>query len=709
MAYGLDVEEIYYTDSSKEDLGVLDTYHIQFDTADEKDFEMKTTEPVIPTHGLWYIPNTEYGGYVDGYHTDSDEQSVLYTGRTWRGLLASHYLDFGEATSRTFTTGTNEPQFDLDGTPANNITDVVNNLLAESNDDGWFVCDEPLVDESVSTQMTSCEITEGEEGATIYDAIIAIGDSIGFSFLFEYNPKDKKIHLTPILQQDYTDYLQYSNIATLGFQIDIDEMVTNHVIVSSEDENKKKRTIHLFADEYGNVQPYATVDNPIKDSQYILNKSKQVLFGVDEIADRIQANAAVKENYEAVTSAPANWQTAFGSYFQKEERNDEETGDVQVSYSAYSAQEATRETYTVLSSAPSDWSSNYASYYTRTYNPDYTSLDVYVVGSAPYERNWLSLKEGGSPLTPVENQLYRIAKTSGSFAIDTYYTWDGTEEQYEEAQGDRYNFSQVSPVTSLSRVQQVTKRPSDWNYHYTDYYYYVETGTGKELCQYEGKDQPHYVLMTKKPTDWDTNFSSYFRKVYKKVTYEQHKLKSGRLSNKKKIVKYVDCVTHKDAIHINCKADDDKKNGKVPSFYKRKHYRNDPITVPPEFNPKNTYVAKSTLSAPAFSANLYYRKTEEKYYDIPRFNPKNTYRQVLDHYEEMVKTGVQTLEESKKTNTQKMFLDDFDVNIGDTVGGRDEMTGTTIIGKVTNVNASIENGLLSAEYEVLVEIRRQGE
>ena len=25
MAYGLDVEEIYYTDSSKEDLGVLDT------------------------------------------------------------------------------------------------------------------------------------------------------------------------------------------------------------------------------------------------------------------------------------------------------------------------------------------------------------------------------------------------------------------------------------------------------------------------------------------------------------------------------------------------------------------------------------------------------------------------------------------------------------------------------------------------------------
>lgn len=705
MAYGLDVEEIYYTDENKYDIGVLDTYHIQFDTADEKDFEMKTNEPVIPTHGLWYIPNTEYGGYVDGFQTDSDDQTVLYEGRTWRGLLASHYVEFGTRATRLFTTGTGQPQFDLDGTPKNNITDVVNALLKETKDDLWFVCDEPLVDESVSSELTSVEV---EEGITVYDCIIAIGDSIGFSFLFEYVPKDKKIHITPILQQDYTDYMQYSNIASLGFQIEINENVVNHVIIVSEDENKKRRVMHMFADASGDVRPYATVATPLKDAHYILDKRNQVLFGVDEVADRIESNASVKENYEAVTTTPANWETSFGQYFKKEEQLDADTGEIRTSYSAYTAEEKTKEVYTLKTSKPSNWDTNYFNYYTRTYNPDYSSIDVYVVGSTPYEHDWLSLKDGGTAFTPVEDQLYRIAKTSGQFAIDTYYTWDANEEEYEEAAGDRLQYSQVTGNSSFTKVQKVTTEPPDWKYHYSDYYYYFQTGTGKELRQYEGESKPRYVLMTKKPTDWDANFSSYFRKVYVKIEYEQHKLKSGRLSKKKKVKKYIDCTNHKGAKYINCKEDDDKKNGKVPSFYKRPHYRNDGKTEPPEFNDKNTYVAKTVLSAPSWSSNMYYEKTETKYFDIPRFNPKNTYKQVLDHYEDMAKAGLDLLAEQKKTNTQKMFLDDFEVNIGDTVGGRDEMTGTTIIGKVTNVTASIENGLLDAEYEVVVDMYEKG-
>ena len=209
--------------------------------------------------------------------------------------------------------------------------------------------------------------------------------------------------------------------------------------------------------------------------------------------------------------------------------------------------------------------------------------------------------------------------------------------------------------------------------------------------------------MTKKPSDWNTNFSSYFRKLYKKVTWE------GTGKSRKKVIKYIDCVEHKDAFYKACAKDDDKEDGKIPSFSKRKHYRNDPITVPPEFNKKNTFIAKTTASAPSFSANMYYKKTDEAYYDIPRFDPSNTFRQVLDHYGEMVQTGIEILEESKKTNTQKMFLDDFEVNIGDTVGGRDEMTGTTIIGKVTNVQATIENGLLDAEYEVVIDIYQKGD
>ena len=93
MAYGLDFQEIYYTDHDRFDLGVLETYEIDVDLANEKDFSISSPEPVIPVHGFWYIQDTEYGGIVDAFNTDSSEESVEYEGRTFRGILDSHFVD----------------------------------------------------------------------------------------------------------------------------------------------------------------------------------------------------------------------------------------------------------------------------------------------------------------------------------------------------------------------------------------------------------------------------------------------------------------------------------------------------------------------------------------------------------------------------------------------------------------------------------------
>ena len=45
-------------------------------------------------------------------------------------------------------------------------------------------------------------------------------------------------------------------------------------------------------------------------------------------------------------------------------------------------------------------------------------------------------------------------------------------------------------------------------------------------------------------------------------------------------------------------------------------------------------------------------------------------------------------------------MDDFIVNIGDTVGGRDEFTGETIVAEIDNINAKITNGMLEVEYVI---------
>ena len=50
---------------------------------------------------------------------------------------------------------------------------------------------------------------------------------------------------------------------------------------------------------------------------------------------------------------------------------------------------------------------------------------AYVVGSTPYEADWLSLSAGGSPLTPTESDTYVVA-SDGAY-VNTMYRWDGTE------------------------------------------------------------------------------------------------------------------------------------------------------------------------------------------------------------------------------------------------------------------------------------------
>ena len=74
MAYGIDIDELYYTDADLVDIGILDKYEISLDLANEKDFEIKTENYNLPIGGFWYIPNTEYGGVIRGKGTNSDDE-----------------------------------------------------------------------------------------------------------------------------------------------------------------------------------------------------------------------------------------------------------------------------------------------------------------------------------------------------------------------------------------------------------------------------------------------------------------------------------------------------------------------------------------------------------------------------------------------------------------------------------------------------------
>lgn len=628
MAYGLDIEELYYADHQLVDKGILETYKIKLDIADEKDFELETPDFVMEADDFWYVPNTEIGGIVDSYETNSDDGIVSYAGRSFRGILNSKIVNTG--ISNMLVQG--------------DITEVINELISNCDLDSFVVCDEPDVYEDVSTEVLDYTIPFG---AKLYETITNVAENAGLNIVYKYNPSDKMLHALPILQQDYTDYLMYSNVAGTYFTIEKNDNITNHLILlGQDDETKERRIIHMFADDGGQFQPFATVDvqiseangnetfvykdehnelQPVEDSMYILDQSNKVMFGVDEIMDVIESSLSVSIKYKKLFKRPNNWDRVFGAYFElvQEVSNGEIISE---SFENLKAIENSP-TYTLITTKPSNWNTKYSSYFVRHWNQ-------------------------------------------------------------ETAQ---YEYTSVTAQTELdySAVKPQKKQPIDWKYRYDEYYYYMQPATHEQLTQYSGVSRTKFIKLKSKPLDWDRNFSSYYKKAFTEVYLKKQ-------SKKKQAELLKNCTKYKDAYY---KAVSLPKGKRTVKFVKNKYYRAETYTVAPSFKKNNTFHVPTKVIVPTWDSTIYYKQNPITY-SAPPFEEGKVYQQIEDHYEQLVLSGIKEFEDLQKTTSQRMVLEDYEVNIGDIVGGKDEFTGTLIIRAVTNINVTIESGILTMDYEV---------
>lgn len=59
-------------------------------------------------------------------------------------------------------------------------------------------------------------------------------------------------------------------------------------------------------------------DDPLSNADYILNKSKQVMEGIDEVSEVYDySNAQDVFNYILLKTAPANWDKLYPDYYEK--------------------------------------------------------------------------------------------------------------------------------------------------------------------------------------------------------------------------------------------------------------------------------------------------------------------------------------------------------------------------------------------------------
>ena len=216
----------------------------------------------------------------------------------------------------------------------------------------------------------------------------------------------------------------------VDFQVKKNFRPVNHLICLGSGNLKDRHIIHLFADEYGGIQPYKTTENPVCDGDYILDKSQQVLFGVEEVADVYDySSAQTTENYIRLEEQPDDWATKYADYFTQDET------------SGYKNVEGVPEdVYTALTEEPSDWAKKFASYFYMTEEGKFKTVEA--VTTDTY------IKQTAKPADWENNYANYF----------TYFT-DGVEDYWNPVQADK-----------ATRYLPQTKQPSDWATNYKNYF-----------------------------------------------------------------------------------------------------------------------------------------------------------------------------------------------------------------------------------------------
>ncbi len=648
--------DLIYADEKMIDVGILMDYKLDMAYGnDENDFECTVVLENNPCKQdyILYIENTDYGGIVDSISPDSD--SVLrYTGRTWHGVLNSKVIEPDAGYDYLLLAG-----------DANHVLEV---LIHRMGLDELFYAD--TADSGIYIMNYEMRYELG------YDGICKMLSVHNAKLLMKW--QDGKVLLWCELIHDYSIDEEFDT-SQISFSLKKNYNVCNHIVCLGQGELKDRHVIHMFTNEYGGIQPYYTsVDEPTRDSEYILDKRNQVLFGKDEITEVYDySSAETVENYLQLVSRPADWDKNYVNYYVLEdneykqlERNYQDVYELQriapadwaVNYNKYYVVEddtyaaaSSMETYTALNTVPADWSKNYANY---------------------YELKNEKFKE----VEGVEVKTYKkINKEPKNWKkrYEDYYVSDGIS--YSSASGDSKDIYNVQ-----------TSEPSEWKTAYRDAYCLkggkykqcselIEVPEFKEGIYYK-KIKKEYELIKEKPDDWKTSYANSYVKTSSKY------------------VLYIDTLP-------------------VPRWKKNTYYNKGSKTIAPDFNKRTYYVASSKMSAPDFTSSVYYTKStsapdwdEETYYTkyegvdvgIDFFDERSYYEKELDHYRSLADGAIEKFKEYYSSDEIDISLDgDSKYDIGDIVGASEPVTGIFVSQPIVKKIVTIERDNESIKYEVM--------
>ena len=532
--------DLIYTDDTKKDIGIFDAYTLDLSYGeDENDFELKIDRSAHCCKAGYYIyvEGEEYGGVIEKIKVNTKSDEVTYSGPTWQG-----YIDH-----KVLCPDPGQDYLVADGEAHEVLADLIERL------------DLPALFEASTEDSGITVHYQFERYVTAYKGIKAMLKDAGAKLKIKW--QNGKVIMRAEQVHDYSQDEEFDT-SQVEFEVSREYAPVNHVICLGKGDLADRAVIHIFTDENGGIQPYAKVKNPVEDSDYILDTSRQVITGERENVSVLEMNSAQETtNYILQTSKPSDWATKYDAYYIQD-------GD---SYKAVAGVEVG---YTLTRYQPPDWSANFGDYSTRN----------------------------GDSYNKVSGTTAYTAQTSKPS------DWAAKYEEYYTKGSD---YESVKGVEKETYTKQ-TRQPSDWRKNYGNYYVLYSDGVTTEYKKVDGVSRNKYNLQTRKPTDWDTNYTSYYKRKkvggYEKVAEREDK-KIPTWKAKTYFVQesyQVAPVWKKETRYT------DKKTEQTPTWKSGTYYTKQDGQAP-TWKAGTYYKKSSDKVAPKWTTGTYYTKVTDQY------------------------------------------------------------------------------------------------
>lgn len=535
--------DLIYADENRIDQGVMDAYELDMAYgSDENNFTCTIDRGShCCTEGFFlYVEGEEYGGIVDKVKVNTEKDEITYSGRTWHGILEKKIICPED--------GQDYAVFDGE---ANKVLQTIidridlGDLFEASTEDTGIQIQAFQMDRYIDAYTGICKMLKDADAK--------------LNIIW----KNKKVVLSAQLRQDYSQDEEF-NTAQVDFTIEKNYRPVNHIICLGQGDLKNRAVIHLFCDENGGIQPYATKDIPLQDSDYILGTSRKVMDGEDEVVEILDyPNAEITENYILLNTQPSDWKKNSTAYFFQDDKDKfKEVEEVEVGYKLQKIQ-------------PYDWAVNFSEYYVKS----------------------------GNTYKNVEGQTVMQLQTSQPSDWGTKY------EDYFTKNGSSY--PSVKGVEKTTYRKQA-KKPSDWSKNYKNYFEFYSDGVTSKYQNVSGITKYRYVLQTRKPTDWADSCTSYYKKK-KKGGYENVSKTKKKKAPAWRAKTYYTRVSYEvppawKANHYYTEVN----TVSAPAWSANKYYtQND--NVAPAWSQNKYYSETDETVAPAWTANKYFKMVTDQY------------------------------------------------------------------------------------------------